>query len=91
MVASVDNVLYPYLVGDKLRMHTVPTFFAIIGGISLFGPAGLIMGPLALAITVALVDVWWLRTESGQAAEEAVTEEPEDHTRPGKVLQERGR
>jgi predicted PurR-regulated permease PerM len=90
VVASVDNVLYPYLVGDKLRMHTVPTFFAIIGGISLFGPAGLIMGPLALAITVALVDVWWLRTESGQAAEEAVTEEAEDHTRPGKVLQERG-
>jgi predicted PurR-regulated permease PerM len=90
VVASVDNLLYPYLVGDKLRMHTVPTFFAILGGISLFGPAGLIMGPLALAITIALVDVWWLRTESGQAAEEAVLEQPDDHTRPGRVLQERG-
>ena len=72
VVGSIDNVLYPYLVGDKLRLHTVPTFFAILGGISVFGVAGLILGPLALAIAIALVDVWYRRTEHGQAAEEAV-------------------
>jgi predicted PurR-regulated permease PerM len=88
VVGTVDNILYPYLVGDKLRMHTVPTFFSVIGGISLFGPAGLIMGPLALALAIALIDVWWLRTEHGQAAEEKIADEPEDEAGPSSVLQE---
>ena len=90
VVGSVDNLLYPYLVGDKLRMHTVPTFFSILGGIGLFGPAGLIMGPLAMAIMVALIDVWWDRTEHGQAADEAVADKPEDIQEPGEALQKKG-
>ena len=61
-VGCVDNLLYPYLVGSKLRMHTVPTFFAILGGIQLFGPVGLLLGPVALAITLGLLDVWCERT-----------------------------
>lgn len=74
VVSSVDNILYPYLVGDKLRLHTVPTFFSVLGGIALFGPAGLILGPMSLAIAIALMDVWWHRTEGGQAAEQEVAE-----------------
>jgi predicted PurR-regulated permease PerM len=87
VVGSVDNVLYPYLVGDKLRLHTVPTFFSILGGLSLFGVAGLILGPMALAIALALMDVWWHRTSHGQAAETAVAETatPESE-RPSDVL-----
>jgi predicted PurR-regulated permease PerM len=73
-IGTIDNILYPYLVGDRLRLHTVPTFFAILGGVALFGPAGLILGPLTLAITLALIDVWWLRTTGGKAAEDAVAD-----------------
>jgi predicted PurR-regulated permease PerM len=91
VVASVDNFLYPHLVGDKLRMHTVPTFFAVLGGLALFGPSGLILGPMALAIAIAILDVWWQRTESGQGAEKAIAQEPPiDEARPGEVLQDRG-
>jgi predicted PurR-regulated permease PerM len=89
VVGSVDNILYPYLVGDKLRLHTVPTFFSVLGGISLFGPAGLILGPLSVAIAIALIDVWWCRTEGGQAAEEEVAQDTETPA-PGKMLQDRG-
>jgi len=69
-VSLVDNMLYPYLVGNRLRLHTIPTFIAIVGGIDLFGPAGLILGPVALAITIGLLDVWGARTEDGRAAEQ---------------------
>jgi predicted PurR-regulated permease PerM len=68
-VGSIDNVLYPYLVGGRLRLHTIPTFFAIVGGIAEFGPAGLIIGPVALAITIGLLHVWRWRTAGGRAAE----------------------
>ena len=90
VVGSVDNVLYPYLVGDRLRLHTVPTFFSVLGGLGLFGPAGIILGPMALAIAIALIDVWWHRTEHGHAAELAMSRRPEDAQRPGSALQERG-
>jgi predicted PurR-regulated permease PerM len=89
-VGMIDNLLYPFLVGDKLRLHTVPTFFSILGGIILFGPAGLILGPLILAITIALLDIWWMRTSEGHAAEEEVTENNQAKIPPGTVLQEHG-
>jgi predicted PurR-regulated permease PerM len=90
-VGTIDNFLYPYLVGDRLRLHTVPTFFSILGGLSLFGPAGLILGPMTLAITMALIDVWWERTTEGRAAEEAVTDtDSAAATPPGEVVHERG-
>lgn len=91
VVGSIDNILYPYLVGGKLRLHTVPTFFSVLGGISLFGPAGLILGPLVVAITIALVDVWFHRTEHGQAAEHEIPPTAELKQRPGDVLQDSGR
>jgi predicted PurR-regulated permease PerM len=75
-IGTIDNVLYPYLVGDRLRLHTVPTFFAILGGVSLFGPSGLILGPVALAITIGLLQVWWTRTAEGGTAEETIRAEP---------------
>ena len=62
VIALIDNLLYPILVGKKLRLHTLPVFFAILGGLALFGASGVILGPVVLAVTVALMDVWHLRT-----------------------------
>ncbi len=39
VVSSVDNLLFPALVGQRMRMHTVPVFLATIGGLFLFGAA----------------------------------------------------
>jgi len=84
-IGTIDNILYPYLVGDRLRLHTVPTFFAILGGIGLFGPAGLILGPVTLAITIGLLQVWWSRTAEGGTAEETMNF-PEDRQSPSSVV-----
>ncbi|MGH7962771.1 MAG: AI-2E family transporter [Candidatus Binatia bacterium] len=72
-IALVDNLLYPTLVGQRLRLHTLPVFVALIGGLALFGAVGLVLGPVILAVTVALVDVWRRRTAGGHTAEEGVT------------------
>jgi predicted PurR-regulated permease PerM len=69
VVALIDNLLYPMFVGDKLRLHTLPVFIAIIGGLASFGASGLILGPLILAITVALIDIWRYRTADGRKAD----------------------
>jgi predicted PurR-regulated permease PerM len=72
VIGLIDNLLYPAFVGKRLRMHTLPVFIAIVGGVILFGGSGLILGPVALAVTVALVDVWRRRTAGGRAAEAGV-------------------
>jgi predicted PurR-regulated permease PerM len=54
VVHPVDNVLRPYLIGGRVKLSTLYVFFAVIGGLRAFGPLGLFIGPLILAITVAL-------------------------------------
>jgi predicted PurR-regulated permease PerM len=70
VVGLVDNLLYPILVGKRLRIHTLPVFFSILGGLAAFGAAGLIIGPVVLSITDALVHIWRKRLAHGGAAEE---------------------
>jgi predicted PurR-regulated permease PerM len=89
-IAMIDNFLYPFLVGGKLRLHTVPTFFSIVGGVALFGASGLILGPMTLAITIGLIDVWWHRTTEGQSAEEEVVQVREEGPPPTTMLQQPG-
>ena len=62
VVGGIDNMIYPILVGNRLKLHTVPAFMAIVGGLIVFGPAGLILGPVALTITVLLLEIWQSRT-----------------------------
>src|SRR5918997_1316059 len=58
VVSLIDNLLYPVLVGKRLRLHTLPVFVAIVGGLMLFGGSGLILSPVALAGTVAPLGGW---------------------------------
>ena len=62
VVGWIDNVIYPILVGHRLRLHTIPAFIAIVGGLVVFGPSGLILGPVTLTVTVLLLEIWRSRT-----------------------------
>jgi predicted PurR-regulated permease PerM len=57
VVSSVDNFLRPKLVGGRARLHELFVFFSVLGGLQLFGPLGMVLGPVVLAITLALLDV----------------------------------
>jgi predicted PurR-regulated permease PerM len=46
VVGSVDNLLRPRLVGRDTQMHELMIFFSTLGGLSLFGVTGFILGPL---------------------------------------------
>lgn len=63
MVSLIDNVLYPILVAGELRLHTLGILISVFGGLIAFGIAGVVLGPVILAATVALLEVWRLRTE----------------------------
>jgi predicted PurR-regulated permease PerM len=69
VIALIDNLLYPVFVGNKLRLHTLLVFIAILGGLLLFGASGLILGPIVLAVTLAVIDIWRERTAAGHTAD----------------------
>ena len=57
IIHPVDNLLGPILVGTTLRMHTLLMFFSIVGGIAAFGASGVVLGPVIVAIAVALFEL----------------------------------
>jgi predicted PurR-regulated permease PerM len=58
VVGGIDNVLYPMLVGQRLKMHTLVAFVSIVGGLIVFGPSGLILGPVVFTVTRLLLQIW---------------------------------
>ncbi len=57
VIGMVDNFLRPKLVGEKTKLHELFIFFSVLGGLQVFGVLGLVLGPVVLAITLALFDV----------------------------------
>lgn len=62
VVGGIDNLLRPLLSGSRLKLHTVLAFMSVVGGLVLFGPAGLILGPVVLTATMVLLEIWRART-----------------------------
>ncbi len=67
VVGGIDNLLYPILVGSRLKMHTVIAFVSIVGGLIVFGPSGLILGPVIFTITRGLLEIWRSRNAAADA------------------------
>jgi predicted PurR-regulated permease PerM len=82
VIGGIDNFLYPILAGERLRLHTVPMFISIVGGLALFGASGLILGPLVIVVTLELLQIWRKRAHATEAREERKEEEPEARPRP---------
>jgi predicted PurR-regulated permease PerM len=54
-VATIDNFVRPILVAGRAEVGALMVFIGVLGGISAFGPIGVIAGPLVLALVIALV------------------------------------
>ncbi|HXC97653.1 MAG TPA: AI-2E family transporter [Edaphobacter sp.] len=61
IVSTIDNILYPILVGSRLRAHTATILLSVLGGIAVFGPAGIVLGPVLFTIVADLLEIWHLR------------------------------
>jgi predicted PurR-regulated permease PerM len=52
------------LISGRAQISTLPVFFGVLGGIAAFGPIGMFLGPVVLALALAL-----LRFTRGEADE----------------------
>ena len=58
VVSMVDNVVKPYVMKGDVEMHAGVLFFSLIGGLAAFGMTGLMLGPLAIALFLALLRIY---------------------------------
>jgi predicted PurR-regulated permease PerM len=57
-VGLSDNVVKPLLIRGKVELHGAVVFFALLGGLAVFGPIGLLAGPLVVSFFLAVVRMW---------------------------------
>jgi len=67
VVGGIDNLLYPILVGRRMKMHSIVAFISIVGGLIVLGPSGLILGPVIFTVTRVLLEIWSRRNAATDA------------------------
>jgi predicted PurR-regulated permease PerM len=58
VVGLVDNLIKPLLIRRGLEIHGGIVFFALIGGLAAFGAIGMLVGPLVVALFLALLRIY---------------------------------
>jgi predicted PurR-regulated permease PerM len=58
VVGIVDNILGPKLMGRGNNLHPFIILLSVLGGISIFGPLGFVIGPVIMTLFVVLLEVY---------------------------------
>ena len=58
VISTIDNFLRPKLMRQYTKLHELLVFFAVLGGMQVFGLLGIVMGPVVLALTIGLLNTF---------------------------------
>lgn len=58
VVSTVDNVIRPLVISGASRVPFLIVMFGVLGGLSAFGPVGLFLGPVILAVLLSVWQAW---------------------------------
>ena len=69
VIGMVDNFLRPFFISSKTNIHPLLLFFAVLGGIQVFGLIGVVAGPLVATICLTLIEIYAQGIDSREASE----------------------
>jgi predicted PurR-regulated permease PerM len=55
VVGLADNFLRPIFISGRAQISTLPVFIGALGGVTAFGPIGLFLGPVVIALVLAFI------------------------------------
>jgi predicted PurR-regulated permease PerM len=73
-ISLLDNILRPLFLQDRIQLHPLIIFFAIMGGVKAYGFNGIILGPMAVILFLTVLDLFL--TEHHIGHKNAITEKP---------------
>ncbi|GAB1481517.1 hypothetical protein MASR2M78_03320 [Treponema sp.] len=59
-ISTLDNLLRPLFLRDRIKLHPLVIFFSILGGITTFGFNGLILGPMVVILFLTVLNLFLL-------------------------------
>jgi predicted PurR-regulated permease PerM len=57
-VGLIDNLLGPYLMSRGNKLHPFLILLSVLGGITVFGPIGFIVGPVLISLFIVLLELY---------------------------------
>src|SRR5262249_4882590 len=58
VVTNIDNFLRPVLVPKDARLNSALMLLAVFAGLAMFGPWGIVIGPVLMILIVTTIDVY---------------------------------
>ena len=58
LIGTIDNILNPYIISKDTPIPSLFILFSILGGVSLIGPLGILIGPLVLSLLYSLITIY---------------------------------
>lgn len=65
VVSWVDNLIRPLVISGSTRIPFLLVFLGVLGGLNAFGLIGLFLGPVLLAVSVAIWREWLVQARTG--------------------------
>ncbi len=70
-VGLIDNLLGPYLISRGNSLHPFIILLAVLGGISVFGPIGFIVGPVVVSLFSVLLELYSIHIAKTQSHDDS--------------------
>ncbi|MDR1256192.1 MAG: AI-2E family transporter [Spirochaetaceae bacterium] len=74
-ISLLDNILRPLFLQDRIQLHPLIIFFAIMGGVKAYGFNGIILGPMAVILFLTVLDLFL--TEHHIGHKNPIAEQPD--------------
>ena len=58
ILTSIETLLKPRIIGEKIQMSTYAVFMSVLGGLHFFGLLGFFFGPILLAILITCIQIY---------------------------------
>lgn len=57
VVSNIDNVIKPFVLHGQSNLHPLLALLSVMGGVSVLGPVGILVGPMLVAFLQALLNM----------------------------------
>lgn len=57
-IGLIDNILRPFLLAGRASVHPLLVLLSVLGGLALFGPGGIFLGPLIVSLLIGLLSIY---------------------------------
>jgi predicted PurR-regulated permease PerM len=65
IIGTVDNFIRAIFVGGRARVHSLIVFLSVLGGVLVFGAAGIVVGPVLFVLSLIAIEAGRLAMKNG--------------------------